>query len=164
MNLDDFLKNGVSVPNPNYKKPSKKNPAGSPKFIRSDNYNDALDYGSRIGKSLAANSYDLTHLNTGTEKWDEYGVHINPVNTEEELKRERADNQSFLEQTGNAVVQAVGNEVVLGTFLGFSNLVDAAINIRAKEGENDYTNPISTWFEGLQNDIRNTFEIYEQND
>ena len=162
MNLDDFLKNGVSVPNPNYKKPSKKNPAGSPKFIQSDNYNDALDYGSRIGKSLAANSYDLTHLNTGTEKWDEYGVHINPVNTEEELKRERADNQSFLEQTGNAVVQAVGNEVVLGTFLGFSNLVDAAINIRAKEGENDYTNPISTWFEGLQNDIRNKFEIYQQ--
>lgn len=162
MNLDDFLKNGVSVPNPNYKKPSKKNPAGSPKFIQSDNYNDALDYGSRIGKSLAANSYDLTHLNTGTEKWDEYGVHINPVNTEEELKRERADNQSALEQTGNAVVQAVGNEVVLGTFLGFSNLVDAAINIRAKEGENDYTNPISTWFEGLQNDIRNKFEIYEQ--
>lgn len=162
MNIDDFLKNGVSVPNPNYKKPSKKNPAGSPKFIQSDNYNDALDYGSRIGKALAANSYDLTHLNTGTEKWDDYGVHINPVNTEEELQRERANNQSALEQAGNAVVQAVGNEVILGTALGLSNLVDAAINKGAEEGENDYTNPVSIWLEGLQNDVRNRFEIYQK--
>lgn len=162
MNIDDFLKNGVSVPNPNYKKPSKKNPAGSPKFIQSDNYNDALDYGSRIGKALAANSYDLTHLNTGTEKWDDYDVHINPVNTEEELQRERANNQSALEQASNAVVQAVGNEVILGTALGLSNLVDAAINIGAEEGENDYTNPVSTWLEGLQNDIRDKFEIYQK--
>ena len=129
MDINDFLKNGTTVPNPNYKKPSKSNPAGSPKFIKSDTYGDALDYSSRIGQHLAANSYDLTHLNTGDEKWDEYNVHINPVNTEEELQRERANNQSAMEQAGNAVVQAVGNEVVLGTFLGLSNLVDAAVNI-----------------------------------
>lgn len=162
MNIDDFLKNGVSVPNPNYKKPSKKNPAGSPKFIQSDNYNDPLDYGSRIGKHLAANSYDLTHLNTGTEKWDEYGVHINPVNTEEELQRERANNQSALEQAGHAVTQALGNEVLIGTALSLSNLVDAAANIVSEKGENDYTNPVSTWLEGLQDDVRNRFEIYEK--
>ena len=155
MDINDFLKNGVSAPNPNYKKPSKSNPAGSPKFIQSDTYGDALDYGSRIGKHLAANSYDLTHLNISTKKWDDYNIHINPVNTEEELQRERAENQSALEQTGNAVVQAVGNEVILGTALGLSNLVDAAINIRTEKGENDYTNPFSTWLEGLQNDIRN---------
>lgn len=162
MNLDDFLKNGVSIPNPNYKKPSKKNPAGSPKFIQSDNYEDALDYGSRIGKHLAENSYDLTHLNTGNEKWDEYNVHINPVNTEEELQKERANNQSSLEQAGNAVVQAVGNELILGTALSLSNIVDAAINIGTEKGENDYTNPVSTWLEGLQNDVRNRFEIYQK--
>ena len=162
MDINDFLKNGVSVPNPNYKKPSKKNPAGSPKFIQSDTYGDALDYGSRIGQHLAANSYDLTHLNTGNEKWDDYGVHINPVNTEEELQREKANNQSALEQATNSVVQAVGNEVVLGTFLGLSNLVDAAVNLRADEGENDYTNPFSTWLEGLQDDVRNRFEIYQK--
>ena len=162
MDINDFLKNGVSVPNPNYKKPSKKNPAGSPKFIQSDTYGDALDYGSRIGQHLATNSYDLIHLNTGNEKWDDYDVHINPVNTEEELQRERANNQSALEQTANAVVQAVGNEIVLGTALGLSNLVDSAVNILSKKGENDYTNPISNWFEGLQDDIRNRFEIYQK--
>lgn len=162
MDINDFLKNGVSVPNPNYKKPSKKNPAGSPKFIQSDTYGDTLDYGSRIGQHLAANSYDLTHLNTGNEKWDDYGVHINPVNTEEELQRERANNQSAIEQATNSVVQAVGNEVVLGTFLGLSNLVDAAVNIGADKGENDYTNPFSTWLESLQDDVRNRFEIYQK--
>lgn len=162
MDINDFLKNGATIPNPNYKKPSKKNPAGSPKFIQSDTYGEALDYGSRIGQHLAANSYDLTHLNARNEKWDEYGVHINPVNTEEELQRERANNQSALEQACNAVVQAVGNEVILGTFLGFSNLVDAAINIRSKKGENNYTNPVSTWFEGIQDEIRDRFEIYQK--
>ena len=162
MDINDFLKNGVGVPNPNYKKPSKKNPAGSPKFIQSDTYGDALDYGSRIGQHLAANSYDLTHLNTGNEKWDDYDVHINPVNTEEELQREKANNRSALEQATNSVVQAVGNEVVLGTFLGLSNLVDAAVNLGADEGENDYTNPFSTWLEGLQDDVRNRFEIYQK--
>lgn len=162
MDINDFLKNGATIPNPNYKKPSKKNSAGSPKFIQSDTYGEALDYGSRIGQHLAANSYDLTHLNARNEKWDEYGVHINPVNTEDELQRERANNQSALEQACNAVVQAVGNEVVLGTFLGFSNLVDTAINIRSKKGENNYTNPVSTWFEGLQDEIRDRFEIYQK--
>lgn len=162
MDINDFLKNGTTVPNPNYKKPSKSNPAGSPKFIKSDTYGDALDYGSRIGQHLAANSYDLTHLNTGDEKWDEYNVHINPVNTEEELQRERANNQSAMEQAGNAVVQAVGNEVVLGTFLGLSNLVDAAVNIGSDKGENDYTNPFSTWLEGLQDDVHQRFEIYQK--
>lgn len=162
MDINDFLKNGTTVPNPNYKKPSKSNPAGSPKFIKSDTYGDTLDYGSRIGQHLAANSYDLTYLNTGDEKWDEYNVHINPVNTEKELQRERANNQSAMEQAGNAVVQAVDNEVILGTALGLSNLVDAAINIEAEEGEDDYTNPVSTWLEGLQNDIRDKFEIYQK--
>lgn len=162
MDINDFLKNGVSVPNPNYRKPTKKDPIGSPKFIRSDNYDDALDRGDRIGQHLAKYSYDLTHLNTGNEKWDEYGVHINPVNTEEELKKERANNQSALEQAGNSLVQAVGNEIVLGTFLGLSNLVDAAINFNAEKGEDDYTNPVSTYLEGLQNEVRNRFEIYEE--
>lgn len=162
MDINDFLNNGVSIPNPNYKKPSKKNPAGSPKFIQSDNYEDALDYSSRIGQHLAANSYDLTHLNTGDEKWEEYNVHINPVNTEEELQRERANNQSAIEQAGNAVTQAIGSEFILGGFLTVSDLIDAAANITTKKGENDYTNPVSTYFEELQNDVRNRYAIYEK--
>lgn len=103
----------------------------------------------------------FTHLGD-PDKYAKYNVTVNPANTEEELQQERANNQSALEQATNSVVQAVGNEVVLGTFLGLSNLVDAAVNIRAKEGEDDYTNPFSTWLEGLQDDIRNRFEIYQK--
>lgn len=162
MDLKDFIENGATIKNPNYKKPSKSNPTGSPRFIISDNLEDAYDNGTRIGKVLAEESYDLTHLNTGNEKWEEYGVHINPINTEEELQKERANNQSALEQAGNSIVQAVGNEVVLGTFLGLSNIVDAAANVISDKTDNDYTNPFSTWIEGLQEDIRNRFEIYEK--
>ena len=162
MDLKDFIENGATIKNPNYKKPSKSNPTGSPRFIISDNLEDAYDNGTRIGKVLAEESYDLTHLNIGNEKWEEYGVHINPINTEEELQKERANNQSALEQAGNSIVQAVGNEVVLGTFLGLSNIVDAAANVISDKTDNDYTNPFSTWIEGLQNDIRNRFEIYEK--
>lgn len=162
MDLKDFIENGATIKNPNYKKPSKSNPTGSPRFIISDNLEDAYDNGTRIGKVLAEESYDLTHLNTGNEKWEEYGVHINPINTEEELQKERANNQSALEQAGNSIVQAVGNEVVLGTFLGLSNIVDAAANVIYDKTDNDYTNPFSTWIEGLQEDIRNRFEIYEK--
>lgn len=162
MDIQDFLKNGATVPNPNYKKPSKKNPAGSPRFIKSDNYQDALDYGDYIGEHLGQYSYDLSHLNNDKEKWEDYNVHINPVDSEEELKKERANNQSTLEQTGRFLTQAIGNEAVIGTFLGFSNLVDAAINIRTKKGENDYTNPASTYLENLQNEIRDRYTIYEK--
>lgn len=162
MDLKDFIENGATIKNPNYKKPSKSNPTGSSRFIISDNLEDAYDNGTRIGKVLAEESYDLTHLNTGNEKWEKYGVHINPINTEEELQKERANNQSALEQAGNSIVQAVGNEVVLGTFLGFSNIVDAAKNLFSNDETNDYTNPFSTWLEGLQNDIRQKFEIYQK--
>lgn len=103
----------------------------------------------------------FTHLED-PDKYAKYNVTVNPVNTEEELNRERANNQSALEQTGNAIVQAVGNEVLLGTFLGLSNLVDAAVNIGTEEGENDYTNPFSAYLEGLQDDVRDRFEIYQK--
>lgn len=162
MDLKDFIENGAIVKNPDYKKPSKSNPAGSPRFLTSDNLEDAYDNGTRIGKILAEESYDLTHLNAGDEKWEEYGIHINPINTEEELQKERANNQGALEQASNAVVQAVGNEVVLGTALGLSNLVDAAKNLFSNDETNDYTNPFSTWLEGLQNDVRQKFEIYQK--
>lgn len=162
MDINEFLNNEISISNPNNNKPSTENPTGSINFMQNDNYGNTSDYGRRIGLHLASNNYDLTHLNTGNEKWDDYGVHINPVNTEEELQRERANNQSALEQATNAVVQAVGNEIVLGTFLGLSNLVDFAINIGKEKGEDDYTNPFSTFLEGIQDDIRNRFEIYQK--
>lgn len=96
------------------------------------------------------------------DKYKEYDVTLTRRKTQEQLDKERANNQSWMEQTGNFVGQAVANEIVLGTVLGLSNLVDAAINIAEKEGENDYTNPISSWLEGLQEETREKLEIYRE--
>lgn len=160
MDINDFLKNGTVIKNPNYKKATKKNP-GSPKIIVSNDINNATDYGSKVGQTLAANSYDLTHLQNDKNKYADYDVRINPVNTQEELNTQRAKNQSVKEQLGNFLVQAVGNEVVLGTVLGLSNLADAGVNAMSKEsGENDYTNPFSMYLEEKQNAIREKYEIY----
>lgn len=163
MDIDDFLNNGVTVKNPNYKKPTKRNPSGSPRLIQSGDYNQAIDRSSRIGSYLSQNSYDLTGLNNEENQYEDHNVRINPVNTEEELNQSRAKNQSAWEQTGRFLTQAVGNEIVLGTALGLSNLVDAAVNVGKESGQNDYTNPFSTYLEGKQEDIRKAFEVYRQN-
>lgn len=124
---------------------------------------DNTNRNARMINSLASMyKTGFTHLGDPNE-FAEYNVQVNPVDSEEDLKRHRAENQSAFEQLSNVVVQAVGNEVVLGTFLGLSNLVDAAANLFTEEGESDYTNPVSTYLESLQDDIRNKFEIYEKN-
>lgn len=163
MDINDFLDNGVTINNPNYKKPTKRNPSGSPRSIQSGNYDDAIDRSSRIGSMLAENSYDLTGLNNDDNNYADYDVRINPVNTQEELNQSRAKNQSAWEQSGRALGQAVGNEIVLGTALGLSNLVDMGISLGKETGDNDYTNPFSTFLEGKQEEVKKALEIYKQN-
>ncbi len=82
--------------------------------------------------------------------------------SEEDLNRERAENQSAIEQLGNFVAQAVGSEVVVGTALGLSNMVDFFANIGIDAGEDDYTNPVSKYLEDVQENIRERFEIYRK--
>lgn len=91
-----------------------------------------------------------------------YDVFLNDYISKEEAEKQRAKNQSWLEQTGRAVTQIVGNEIVLGTALGLSNLVDAVYNTIANEGYNDYTNVVSSQLEKWQDDIRERFEIYRE--
>ena len=62
-----------------------------------------------LGSQIAKTSYGLTHLNYKGNKYDEYGVNINPINTEEELNLERAKNQSGFEQIGNSLAQIIEN-------------------------------------------------------
>ena len=102
------------------------------------------------------------------KNYQEYGVIPNTINTQEELDRERAENQSAWEQAGNSLLQMAVNEVVLGTLLGFSNAVDfvanldKVVNFNKEKGKNDYTNPISLSLEEAQNNIRERFEIYRK--
>ena len=126
-----------------------------------------------LNKKIQSNALDFLTSETGVSnkplnldasKYSEYGVYINDVDGEAELNKERANNQSVLEQTGRMLGQMVGSEIILGTLRGFSDIVDAALNIpETMRGENDFTNPVSEFFENLQNDVREKLEIYREN-
>ena len=89
-----------------------------------------------------------------------YGVYLNDIDTQEQLNRRRAENQTGLEQFGNMVVQTVGDRIVLGTLRGFSDIVDSGISLFT--GDRDFTNPVSKMFEDLQQGLRDRFEIYRE--
>lgn len=164
MNLKDFIENGSPFIN-NNEEPNKNTLIGSNSLLNNDNIIESTNIGnSRIGLELAANTYGLTHLNDPTNNYEDYNVHINPVNTQEELNRERATNQGVLEQAWNFTVQSVANEVVLGAALAASDIVDATLNIgNIRKGTNDFTNPVSEWIENAQESVRNFAPIYQEN-
>lgn len=97
------------------------------------------------------------------ENFADYDVYLNAYTTREEAEKQRAKNQSWIEQTGRAVTQAVANEFILGTLSGFSNIYDSVYNLIANEGYNDYTNAVSTALEKAQDSIRERFAIYQEN-
>lgn len=159
MDVLKFLQEGNKTANPEYN-PKTKKEANEPPFLV--NYNPGQSTSDKgresINEAMSRHIYNLNQYDA--DKYAKYDVYVNPIQTEEELNRERANNQSAWEQTGHALAQAGLNEVVLGTALGFSNIVDAITNAGKAIGENDYTNPISTWLENLQNDVRDRFDIY----
>lgn len=132
----------------------------SPNITKVDD--KALTPSTILGSQIAKTSYGLTHLNYKGNKYNEYGVNINPINTEEELNLERAKNQSGFEQIGNSLAQIVENEILLGIPLGFSNIIDWTIN-KFKEESNDFTNPVSKYLEDLQEENKKRLEIYQKN-
>ena len=99
------------------------------------------------------------HLNAS--KYADYDVYINDIDTETELNKERANNQSALEQTGRMLGQMVSSEVILGSLRGLSDIFDAGVELFS--GDKDFTNPVSSYFEELQNEVRERLEIYREN-
>lgn len=161
--IEDFLKDyGIEIGNTNAE-PTRDN-SSRLSDINTNYEHDALfsGVGSKIGEQLGRYSYDLTHLQPEKNKYGKYNVYVNPVNSEEELKKERAKNQSAGEQLWRMGIQMAGSEVVLGTLRGFSDLADFMINIAKEEGEDDYTNAVSKQLEEWQNQMRERFEIYQE--
>lgn len=97
------------------------------------------------------------------ENFADYDVYLNAYTTREEAEKQRAKNQSWIEQTGRAVTQAVANEFILSGLEAFSNIYDSVYNLIANEGYNDYTNAVSTALEKAQDSIRERFAIYQEN-
>lgn len=161
MDILKFAQEGNVRDNPDYNPKTKKG-ALQPPTITDYNHGTSISDEDRsvLGRTLAKGIYNLNQYDV--DKYTPYNVYVNPYNTEEELNKERAENQGVLEQTGRFVGQAVGSEVVLGTLRGFSDLVDAAGQLIGVS-DDDYTNPVSSQLAEWQNAIRERFEIYRTN-
>lgn len=123
-----------------------------------------------LNKKVQSETLDFLSSETGVSnkplhldasKYAPYDVFINDIDTDEELNKERAANQSALEQTGRMVGQMVGSEVILGSLRGFSDILDAGVELFS--GDKDFTNPVSFYLEELQNEVRERLEIYREN-
>lgn len=161
MDILKFAQEGNVRDNPDYNPKTKKGALQPPTITDYNPGTSISDEGrSVLGRTLAKGIYNLNQYDV--DKYTPYNVYVNPYNTEEELNKERAENQGVLEQTGRFVGQAVGSEVVLGTLRGFSDLVDAAGQLIGVS-DDDYTNPVSSKLAEWQDAIRERFEIYRTN-
>lgn len=161
MDILKFAQEGNVRDNPDYNPKTKKGALKPPTITDYNPGTSVSDEGrSVLGRTLAKGIYNLNQYDV--DKYTPYNVYVNPYDTEEELNKERAENQGVLEQTGRFVGQAVGSEVVLGTLRGFSDLVDAAGQLIGVS-DDDYTNPVSSQLAEWQDAIRERFEIYRTN-
>ena len=161
MDILKFAQEGNVRDNPDYNPKTKKGALQPPTITDYNPGTSVSDEGrSVLGRTLAKGIYNLNQYDV--DKYTPYNVYVNPYDTEEELNKERAENQGVLEQTGRFVGQAVGSEVVLGTLRGFSDLVDAAGQLIGVS-DDDYTNPVSSQLSEWQDAIRERFEIYRTN-
>ncbi len=116
---------------------------------------------SKIGIEASNNAFSFTEKDFND--YLKYGVILNPGNTEEELNRERAENQSVLEQIGRSVGRMVWSEAILGTLRGFGDIWDAVTTINmANYEKQDYTNAYSKFFEDAQDRANKRMEIYRK--
>lgn len=123
-----------------------------------------------LNEKIQSNTLDFLSSETGVSnkplqvnasKYAPYDVYINDIDTEAELNKERVNNQSALEQTGRMLGQMVASEVILGSLRGFSDIIDAGIELFTDD--KDFTNLISQALEEAQNSVREGLEIYREN-
>lgn len=99
------------------------------------------------------------------DSYRKYGFTPSSYVDKDLLDLQRAKNQSAIEQFGRMLGQATVNEVILGTVRGFSDIFDSAINFFRGAKFDDYSNPVSQYLEDLQNQVRENWAIYqEEND
>ena len=99
-------------------------------------------------------------LNIDADKYSDYDVYINDVQTQQELDKERANNQTALEQSGRALVNAAA-EVLLGIPIGFADIGDALLNVN--NSQNDYQNVISSTLTEWKEAINERMKVYQEN-
>lgn len=142
---------------------------------------NGIDSSERPINAATQSILDATFAGTGnvwSDSEEEYLKDIdrnqvlrNRYNTEEELAKQRAKNQSWLEQTGRSLAQIVGNEIILGSLQGFTNIWDVGVNIikeisadiKGEEYVNDFTSGASLALEQAQEAMKERLAIYREN-
>lgn len=155
--LERALAGGIEVPNPNYSSKSKKGRL-QPKTILSSDYTRDPSY--QLARALSHNispiQYNLNQYND--TNFEDYDVYVNPIDTQQDLERQRAENQGALEQTGKAIAQ-IGGELVLGTARSFIDIADY-VNQKLT-GQSNYTSELGETIRNAQEEWNKNNEIYQ---
>lgn len=160
MDVLRFLTEGNKEPNPLYNPKTKKGAKQPPFITNNEAGKDLRDkIVSATTETSNINAYSLVGLNP--EEYSDYNVYINPISTEEELNKERAQNQSHLEQLAYGIGQSI-NEMTLGTVVGAADL--ASLILDAADGELNYEAPEFVQnLRQLKETVNEAMPIYREN-
>lgn len=137
MNTFKFIQEGgfSEEKNPKYD-PTKKR-SKEPETILTSNFGNQNDRFTKLArKNIEEGWFAPTEV---TERYAKKGINYNPW---ENIDKQLADTQSNWTKLGNGLVQAIGSEVVLGTFKSIFDIIDFGIS-SLPGVEKDYQNPIS---------------------
>ena len=161
--LLDRLMEGPYVRNPQYN-PKTKAGRTQPSYLLDTSAGD-INSGmftntARAISNLSFTGRDLGLTNEDIEEYSDRGISISPYNSEKEINRALAQNQSAFEQFGNFLMQAGVGEVILGTLEGFGNIADGVINTFTRD--NYGVNPYTQYMAEAKENLKNNFKIYRE--
>lgn len=160
MDVLKFLQGGNKTPNPEYNPKTKKGAVQPPTLVDYNPGTSISDQGrSRLFSRIAGQSYNLNQYDI--DKYAPYNVYANPVDDPEKLDKERAVNQSNWEQ-GLRMIGQIGNEITVGTAIGFADLADAFYNM-VSDSSNDYQSEATKELENIKESINERLAIYREN-
>lgn len=160
MDVLKFLQGGNKTPNPEYNPKTKKGAVQPPTLVDYNPGTSISDQGrSRLFSRIAGQSYNLNQYDI--DKYAPYDVYVNPVDDPEKLDKERAVNQSNWEQ-GLRMIGQIGNEITVGTAIGFADLADAFYNM-VNDSFNDYQSEATKELENIKESINERLAIYREN-
>lgn len=115
---------------------------------------DFLNQGSFTQTSLGLDDDEF-------EKRMDKGISLSPYFTKNEMNKIKADSQSVLEQTGNALMKIGLGEMFYGVIGGIFNIADGLVN--SITGSYTYQDPIAKFFNEQKERIDKKYEIYRKN-
>lgn len=163
MNVLEYLQNGGNViKNPNYNPKTKKGRLQKPTLTNYKPGDNILDQAISASVGSAAGlGYNLNGIDI--DSYSDYGVYINPRQSQEELDKERAVNQSTFEQ-GTRMIGQTLNEVVLGTGVAIADLADIMyLGITGNLTNTDYQSDLAESLEQVKESINERLSIYREN-